>query len=177
MLRDARRPTPTRRVSLPPWPTTFPSDRDRIDARASAQASARWHPKSGRAIHASRFQHSSVFDSRESGRPDSSGRANNRLLLVTLEKSGQREEHHHDDQFLSPTKFQWQSHKRTPQTGKVGQALENHHARCLTSTYSCLRQASLMDEQHCSPLLHRQTAVAVEQASTDSSREMEQPDT
>ena len=54
---------------------------------------------------------------------------NNMFLLVTLEKSGQREEHRYDDQFLSPTEFQWQSQNRTPQAGKVGQALKSHRER------------------------------------------------
>ena len=50
------------------------------------------------------------------------------FLLVTLE-SGQREEHRYDHQFLPPSEFQCQSQNRTPQTGKVGQALKNHGER------------------------------------------------
>lgn len=54
------------------------------------------------------------------------------VLLVTLEKSGHREEHRYEDRFLSPDTFQWQSQNRTPQGGKVGQAIENHREQGIT---------------------------------------------
>jgi superfamily II DNA or RNA helicase/diadenosine tetraphosphate (Ap4A) HIT family hydrolase len=51
------------------------------------------------------------------------------FLLVTLEKQGMREEHQYQDRFLDAEHFQWQSQNRTPQGGKVGQALRHHHDR------------------------------------------------
>jgi hypothetical protein len=48
------------------------------------------------------------------------------VLLVTLEKTGQREEHRYEDRFLSPDRFQWQSQNRTPQKGKVPRAIQGH---------------------------------------------------
>ena len=56
---------------------------------------------------------------------------NNMVLLVTLEKKGQREEHQYEDQFLTPDSFQWQSQNRTTQKGKVGQALKNQQERSI----------------------------------------------
>ena len=51
------------------------------------------------------------------------------FLLVTLEKRGMREEHRYQDRFLDAEHFQWQSQNRTPQSGKVGQALRHHRDR------------------------------------------------
>jgi superfamily II DNA or RNA helicase len=51
------------------------------------------------------------------------------FLLVTLEKGGMREEHRYQDRFLDAEHFQWQSQNRTPQGGKVGQALRHHRDR------------------------------------------------
>ncbi len=153
--------------------------RPRPDRRSSLRTSLSTVAlsRSGRAIHASRFQNSSVFDSRESGRPDSSGRATTGSCWSLSRNPASARS------ITTTTSFyRRRSSSRRVRSGrrrraKWGQALKNDHARRLTSTYSCLRLASLMDEQHRSPLLHRQAAVAVEQASTDSSREMDQPDT
>ena len=69
------------------------------------------------------------------------------FLLVTLE-SGQREEHRYDHQFLPPSEFQCQSQNRTPQTGKVGQALKNHGERRINvHLFVCVGLAKLMGEQ------------------------------
>ena len=50
------------------------------------------------------------------------------FLLVTLEKRSMQESHQYEDQFLSPTLFQWQSQNRTTQASKHGQLVKNHLA-------------------------------------------------
>lgn len=51
------------------------------------------------------------------------------VLFVTLEKATLPEAHRYEDQFLSPTEFQWQSQNRTSQNSKQGQDLREHRIR------------------------------------------------
>ena len=48
------------------------------------------------------------------------------FLLVTLEKKGMQKEHQYDDQFLSPTVFQWVSQNQQSQKMASGQLIKNH---------------------------------------------------
>jgi hypothetical protein len=79
----------------------------------------------------SREQIPKLFGMRSSPQWQQSGfifdeNANTMVLLVTLEKSTHPEEHRYEDRFLSPDTFQWQSQNKTPQKGKVGQAIREH---------------------------------------------------
>ena len=51
------------------------------------------------------------------------------LLFVTLEKQAMAAEHQYDDQFLSPTVFQWQSQNQTRQDSGRGQIFRNAEAQ------------------------------------------------
>jgi superfamily II DNA or RNA helicase/HKD family nuclease len=50
------------------------------------------------------------------------------FLLVTLDKSAAAKDHQYEDQFLSPTEFQWQSQNRTAQDSPAGRAIRDHQA-------------------------------------------------
>ncbi len=70
----------------------------------------------------------------------------NMVLLVTLEKAGRPEQHRYEDRFLSPDTFQWQSQNRTPQKGKVGQAIRDHRKQGI-QVHLFVRRAGKVDQR------------------------------
>jgi hypothetical protein len=73
-------------------------------------------------------------------------KAKTMVLLVTLEKAGQPEQHRYEDRFLSPDTFQWQSQNRTPQKGKVGQAIRDHREQDI-QVHLFVRRAGKVDQR------------------------------
>ena len=54
------------------------------------------------------------------------------FLLCTLEKSGTDKDSAYDNQFLSSTKFQWQSQNRTTQGSRDGELIRSHQDKGIT---------------------------------------------
>ena len=97
----------------------------------------------------SREQIPKLFGSRSSPQWQQSGfiwEGKNMVLLVTLEKACQPEQHRYEDRFLSPDTLHWQSQNRTPQRGKVGQAIRDHGKQGI-QVHLFVRRAGKVDQR------------------------------
>ncbi len=97
----------------------------------------------------SREQIPKLFGTRSSpsgSSPASSGREKTWSSSSRWRRADNPKQHRYEDRFLSPGTFQWQSQNKTPQKGKVGQAIRDHRKQGI-QVHLFVRKTSKIDQR------------------------------